>query len=76
MDQPIYIHYGSSKYDPNHFVTPRNSDGRCIYNKPLGGLWASRTDSDYGWKNWCEDNEFHTDNLSSAFKFKLRDDAF
>lgn len=51
MSQPIYIHFGSSKYDPNHFVTPRNSDGKCIYNKPLGGLWASRIDSDYGWKN-------------------------
>jgi len=27
-------------------------------NKPRGGLWCSPLDSDYGWRNWCQNNGF------------------
>ena len=37
--------------------------------KPKGGLWASPINSAYGWKEWCEAEEFG--NLSSSFSFEF-----
>ena len=61
----IYIHYGSSKFDPNHKL----GGGHC--GKP-NGLWASPRYSDWGWRAWCENEEFHTDRLNRHFKFRLQ----
>lgn len=55
----------------------RHLKNRVLFIKPYGGLWASRVDAEYGWKEWTEDNEYRTDyyNKDNYFKFKLRDDA-
>lgn len=37
--------------------------------KPTGGLWASPLDSAYGWRDWCEANDFGR--LDSEFRFTL-----
>ena len=29
-----------------------------MWNKPYGGLWASDINAKYGWKSWCEDENF------------------
>lgn len=65
-----YIHYGSNKF---HSFFPPKNEGR--WTKPIGGLWASRTDAKFGWKDWVEKNQFHEDSLLSSFKFTLKDDA-
>ncbi len=39
-------------------------------NKPKGGLWCSPIDSDYGWKQWGEENEFG--DFSTQFEFDLQ----
>ena len=48
-------HYGSSKYDAN-LVHPIQ-DQRCR-NKPIGGLWTSPIGAEFGWKEWCEVEDY------------------
>lgn len=67
-----YIHYGHKSFDKDLFtpiVNKRNSA------KPVGGLWASATDADYGWKNWCEDSDFRKCEDENSFIFTLSDNA-
>ena len=67
-----YIHYGTDSFEKEAFDPVTNM---YLRNKPDGGLWASRIDSRYGWKEWCEDNEFHLDWLEHSFTFTLKDNA-
>ena len=60
-----YIHYGSNKFDKNKFIPIRNE---MFMTKPKGGMWASRVDSDYGWFDWCNNNDFELDFLKKSFK--------
>lgn len=75
-----YIHYGSNKFDPEMF---KPIDMNNPYMSSLGinkpkhgiGLWASPVDIDYGWKEWCEAEDFHTDRLNESFTFTLKPTA-
>lgn len=67
-----YIHYGHKEFDINKFVAPKS---RQWNNKPHGGLWASRTDAQYGWKHWCEQENFRDCREDNSFMFKLSDKA-
>ena len=51
MQDIKYIHYGSNSFDPIKFHPIKNVP---FYTKPEGGLWASRTNTDFGWKDWCK----------------------
>lgn len=70
----IYIHYGHKEFDKSKFNEIEN---RELFVKPSGGLWASRIDSENGWKNWIEVQEFYLDKYrdDNYFKFKLKDDS-
>ena len=69
--KPVYIHYGD-----NEFRTPDPIENEQVLVKPKGGLWASRKGDDYGWKNWCESNDFRTsDYFDKYFEFVLNGDA-
>ena len=48
-------HYGSTHYRPDLFSPISDVPFR---NKPQGGLWTSPVDSEYGWKQWNEDEDF------------------
>ena len=67
-----YIHYGHKKFDVDKFVMPKS---RPLMNKPIGGLWASRTDTKFGWKHWCEQEAFCWCNDDISFKFQISDNA-
>ena len=67
----IWVSYGSETFEPIKFKSiVIDMSCRCL-NKPYGGLWASPADSKYGWKDWCEMEDFRTDRLSVSFEFKL-----
>lgn len=75
MKEIEYIHYGSKKFDKNKFEEIMNRPDGVL--KPFGGLWASRIDAEYGWKEWTQEQEFRLDKYSkdNYFKFKLKDNA-
>jgi hypothetical protein len=67
-----YIHYGHKEFDINKFITPKS---RQWYNKPLGGLWASKVNAKFGWKNWCKRVNCSLCDTKQSFKFKISDNA-
>lgn len=69
MSDQIYIHYGADHFDPSKGFPIKNRD---TWNKPKGGLWASRIDATYGWEDWCLDEDFRVDSLDVSFQFKLK----
>lgn len=73
-NKDIYVHYGSNRFERELFLMPINRPDFVI-SKPFGGLWASNIESEYGWKEWCEINEFHLNELESNFKFMLSNEA-
>lgn len=75
MEQPIYIHYGDDHYDPAKMKRAKNQP--YPWNKPDGdtGLWASRVDATYGWKDWCENENFRECIDEHSFLFSLKPDA-
>lgn len=69
-----YIHYGNKHFDLTKFKPVKNADGGST--KPAsGGFWASPIDSEWGWKQWCEAEIFHVENLATWFEFELASDA-
>lgn len=72
MGKKKYIHYGHKEFLLDRFHPIVNIPH---FVKPRGGLWASPVDAEIGWKDWCEDNDFHCDRLEDSFSFTLRDDA-
>lgn len=67
-----YIHYGHTKFDRSMFTEIKNVD--CS-TKPKGGLWASDVNSKYGWKEWCDVEEFRNCNKENSFIFTISDNA-
>lgn len=67
-----YIHYGHTAFIPEQFTPIQNRYGMT---KPYGGFWASPKDAEWGWKDWCEAEEFRECKESNSFCFTLRDDS-
>jgi len=63
------IHYGSSKFDPDLF---KGVENRKYWNKPRFGLWTSPIDSNYGWKDWCESEDFALSSLEKSYTVRLK----
>ena len=72
----VFISYGTDRFDVNQFRQPIfNSKRAMINNKPVGGLWASPINAEYGWVDFCDSNSFHLKTLAKHFIFKLKTDA-
>lgn len=67
-----YIHYGHTKFDINLFCPIKN---RTMFSKPFGGFWASKVNALYGWKDWCENENFMECSDSCSITFALSDNA-
>lgn len=67
-----YIHYGSNRFLPEAVIPIRNCPG---FTKPYGGLWASPVDAEFGWKEWCDRENFRECNLKNSFTFTLTPEA-
>lgn len=68
-----YIHYGHKHFDRNAFVPIQN--GKEVLPKPIGGLWASPADAKFGWKEWCESENFRECEKEDSFSFTLKKNA-
>lgn len=69
-----YIHYGCNSFDINKFLPIINQE--FDWTKPKqGGFWASEIKSEYGWRQWCKDEDFHIDKLNKYFLFDLSSKA-
>ena len=67
-----YIHYPRDEFDLNRIAPIKNRPG---FNKPIGGLWASAIDAEWGWRDWCENEGYNFGIEDKAVKFKLKDGA-
>lgn len=72
-----YIHYGATEFNPHYDKqhTGHEADWMHKLNKPHKGLWGCRKGSEFGWKDFCEEDGFRTDSLSKHFCFKLAKNA-
>lgn len=70
-----YIHYGSSHFDSKRFIPVHNEIHPWV--KPMGGtgLWGTPENSEYGWKEWCEFENFNVEKLATHFRFDLKSDS-
>lgn len=60
------ISYGlGNEYRPELWKPVQNRD----HNKPKGGLWASPVGCEWGWKEWCEAEDWG--DLSTSFEFEF-----
>lgn len=57
------------KFDPEHIET---NFGFSVTCKPKRAFWGSPVDADYGWKDWCEDNEYEYD-FSNPIYWRLKE---
>jgi hypothetical protein len=58
-------HHGSPAFDPAKFSPIVDKTAWQV--KPHGGLWTSPIDSEFGWREWCEAEDFHRENLKQSF---------
>lgn len=65
------ITYGCGKKFLLSKFKPIKNEG---FIKPSGGLWASPVNATYGWREWCEANDFG--NLKHSFEFDFEGKAF
>ena len=72
MENIKYIHYGSNSFDPIKFHPIKNIP---FYTKPEGGFWANRANERFGWKDWCEKQQYHTEKLEESFQFTVASEA-
>lgn len=62
----MYVHYGHKQFLKQRFIEIRNE-----WVKPIGGLWASDVNAEYGWKQWNESENFRECSEDKAFYFDL-----
>lgn len=72
-NRQIYIHYGSTDFDSEKGFPIKNR--QPPWCKPLGGFWASRLDATFGWKEWCEREDFRVCDSNESFQFVLKEGA-
>lgn len=62
-----FITYGcGNKFKPEKFKPIENRS-----NKPTGGMWGSLVGTEYGWKKWCEAEDYNLECFDTTFKFKI-----
>ena len=53
-------------------ILPVENSWEYIINKPKkGGLWASPIGCTYGWKEWCEEQDFRLSALEESITFEF-----
>ena len=69
-----YITYGMPYFDKSLLV-PKSQPLLVRGNKPVGCFWGSPISAKFGWKEWCEAEEFYKSDFSLYIVWKLKPDA-
>ena len=74
MEMIRYVTYGitKDKFSKEKFYEETYKSLPC---KPLYGLWGSRVDAEYGWKDWCADSGFRECSDVNKMEFVLAKDS-
>ena len=77
MADKVYIHYGSTKFDPE-LIKPFDyyELGHISSSvKPpfYSGLWGSPVDSENSWKAWNDSTEYSECDDNNTFRFRVKD---
>ena len=67
-----YITYGFDKFEKERLV-PVSQPLSIRGNKPIGCFWGSPVGAEFGWKQWCERNDFRLSSFSSYIVWRLKD---
>lgn len=67
-----YIHYGHDSFDPVYLLSTMNPVYKYRRRDKPHGLWASPVDCKWGWKDWCESEDYSTGPLDKSFTFELK----
>jgi len=67
VDDLEVIHYGNTRYIPQ-LVGQIKNEG---FVKPLGGLWTSPVNSDWGWKDWNAGEQYSECDEENSFVLKF-----
>lgn len=70
---PLLIHYGLDKFIPEKVLPVKNDN--WVKPKKEGGVWTSPVDSNWGWKDWNEDEQFAECDQRNSFTVCLKKDA-
>lgn len=73
MRKITYIHYGNIHFDPTIRFPMKNKEHPWV--KPNGGLWASRVNASFGWKDWCKSENFRDCDKAVSFLFQIKDES-
>ena len=68
IEKLTLIHYGKTEFLAEKFGTITNR----VFIKPSGGLWTSPIDSEFGWKDWCECENFRSCTTENSFTLKFK----
>ena len=70
-----YIHYCHNEF--YHFIPEifQEVENQPYRMKPTGGFWGSPVGAEYGWKDWCKDEDFRDCEKEKSFEFELSDTA-
>lgn len=74
MEKIVFVHYDDMPFDRNSILPIQNTPFTG-FTKPYGGFWASREDASFGWKEWCQREEFDGFSDNHVFRFTLKDTA-
>src|SRR5699024_7917607 len=67
-----YIHYGHKEFDTETVQGIKNAP---MHPTRTGGLWAAPGDAEYGWRDWCEAENFRECSQDNSFAFALKGNA-
>lgn len=65
------IHYGCKSFNLDLFKPIENKN----WVKPTGGMQFSPIESEYGWKEWCESEDFRDCSEDNCLIVELKQDA-
>lgn len=66
------ITYGITEFRMELFEQVKN---KSFGNKPKGGFWACPVDAEFGWKEFCESEDWNTECLDKHITFTFTGDT-